>query len=228
DKTNDDLLDQRKPFRFWEAKELKHSNTYYVDQNNPVASDNNQGTEEMPFKTISKAAETLMPGERVLIKEGVYREKVQPMRGGTSADKMIVYEAYQNNKVQVKGSIVLPASRFTPGKGWLYSDEEKYTDTQNKSPVTVWQFTFKGEELMGYNPFAMMNILHDRSWLDYKQAKMEAHFKRRGTIFIDGQAIQQVLDPVMLAGSDSGACWIEHNGLTLHVRFPNNSGPEDH
>ena len=46
------------------------------------ASDDNPGTKERPFKTINKAAQVLMPGERVLIGEGVYKEFVRPLRGG--------------------------------------------------------------------------------------------------------------------------------------------------
>ncbi|MFW5877603.1 MAG: right-handed parallel beta-helix repeat-containing protein, partial [bacterium] len=89
----------------------------------------------------------------------------------------------------------------------------------------VWMYKFSGEEFMGYNPFGMMNILHDREYLQYQKVKMDSHFKRRGMIFIDGKALTQVLRPVDLQAHPEGAFWIEHNGMKVHVRFPSGKGP---
>ena len=50
--------------------------TYHVAQNHPKASDDNPGTEELPFKTISAAAGKGRDYDQVLIDEGVYREQV--------------------------------------------------------------------------------------------------------------------------------------------------------
>ena len=86
------ILPDGREFPLWE-KPLKFSKTYYVDGNLESASDNNPGTKKLPFKTISKAAKVLLPGERAIISEGIYREKIQPARGGLSADKMISYQA---------------------------------------------------------------------------------------------------------------------------------------
>ena len=48
---------------------------YFVDQQQPNASDSNQGTEALPWKTIARAgkAKELKPGDTVLIKSGLYR-----------------------------------------------------------------------------------------------------------------------------------------------------------
>ena len=51
-------------------------NIYYVDQNNPQTSDSNPGTEDLPWKTIQKAAETIMAGDTVYVKEGTYNEQI--------------------------------------------------------------------------------------------------------------------------------------------------------
>ncbi len=53
------------------------SNTYYVDTNNPNASDNNPGTEALPFKTIQKAVTLVQAGDTILIKPGTYHELVE-------------------------------------------------------------------------------------------------------------------------------------------------------
>ena len=64
------LLPDGTEYKSWE-KTLKFSKTYYVDQSHPSASDNNQGTEQNPFKTINKAAQVMQPGERCVIASGV-------------------------------------------------------------------------------------------------------------------------------------------------------------
>jgi hypothetical protein len=45
---------------------------YYVDQNNPAASDSNPGTEALPWLTLKKAAAAAQPGDTILVKAGVY------------------------------------------------------------------------------------------------------------------------------------------------------------
>src|SRR3954465_9594451 len=69
----DSQLPDGKQFEFWE-KPFTASRTYYV--NGTSGSDENAGTQERPFKSINKAAQVLQPGERVVIAEGVYRERV--------------------------------------------------------------------------------------------------------------------------------------------------------
>ena len=71
-------------FQTWEQP-LQFSRTYYVDGSSPDADDNGPGTSDKPFKTISKAAAVLQPGERVVIAAGTYRECVRPARGEVCA-----------------------------------------------------------------------------------------------------------------------------------------------
>lgn len=83
------LLPDGKEYVSWEVP-VTYSKTYYVDNGNPNASDNNEGTQEWPFLTVSKASEVLQPSERVVINSGVYREQVRPRRGGSAAEWRIV------------------------------------------------------------------------------------------------------------------------------------------
>jgi purple acid phosphatase-like protein/calcineurin-like phosphoesterase family protein/pectate lyase-like protein/fibronectin type III domain protein len=66
---------------------------YYVDTNHPSASDSNPGTEALPWKTIQKAANTLVAGDTVYIKQGTYTGLVSPKNSG-SASAWITYSAY--------------------------------------------------------------------------------------------------------------------------------------
>jgi hypothetical protein len=73
---------------------------YYVDRNNPAASDGNPGTEALPWLTIQKAANTVSPGDTVYVKTGVYDERVLISRDGTPASK-IIFKALPRRSVQV-------------------------------------------------------------------------------------------------------------------------------
>ena len=84
---------------------IKSEHIWVVNQNHPQADDNCAGTEEEPFKTISRAAELAKPGETVLVHEGVYRERVAPAHGGEKG-RPIVYMASPGETVVIKGSQV--------------------------------------------------------------------------------------------------------------------------
>lgn len=50
---------------------LSYGKIYYVAKN---GNDSNPGTESQPWRTIQKAAETLVAGDTVYIKAGTYNE----------------------------------------------------------------------------------------------------------------------------------------------------------
>ena len=93
-------------FPFWEDQTV-YKKVYYVDQNHPQASDANKGTEESPFLTINQAARMAMPGEKVIVKKGIYRENVRPARSGENEKSMICYEAATEAEVVISGSEVV-------------------------------------------------------------------------------------------------------------------------
>jgi hypothetical protein len=82
--------------------------THHVAQRHPEASDDNPGTPERPYKTISKAAAVADAYDRIVIDEGVYREEVVLHRHGHHycPRSMIVFEALPGTRVWLKGSDV--------------------------------------------------------------------------------------------------------------------------
>jgi len=76
---------------------------YHVAQTQ-AASDENPGTEEKPFRTISHAAGLAQAGDVVLVQEGVYRECVRPHHSGSGPDRRITYKAVEGGRVVIKGS----------------------------------------------------------------------------------------------------------------------------
>lgn len=77
---------------------LSRGKVHYVA---PGGRDTNPGTKALPWRTIQKAADTLAPGQRVLVRRGVYRENVQLRRSGTAA-KPITIAAYPGHRPVVQ------------------------------------------------------------------------------------------------------------------------------
>ncbi len=77
--------------------------TFYVDKNNPAASDANPGTESEPWLTIQHAANVLNPGDSVLIRDGIYHESVTTQNDGNEMDGHIVFMAYPGEHPVIDG-----------------------------------------------------------------------------------------------------------------------------
>lgn len=205
------LLPDGRPFESWERPQ-SFTQTYHVDQSHPRASDQNNGTERRPWKTIGRAAAVLRPGERVIVHGGVYREWVKPVNGGTSADSMIAYEAAPGERVVVTGS-----DSWSPE--WKPSHEFKLKD------IPIWQAELTGDLFEGANPFCLQNFTiqqESNTWKDFPSFEL-----RRGQIFIDGAYLPQVGLFDDLAKS-SGQFWVSENGMTVFLRMPNDVPPQGH
>ncbi len=96
-----------------------HAAEYYIDQAHPSANDANSGTASLPWKTITKANASLMPGDTVYIKAGTYNQYISPARSGT-AGNLITFRNYSNDTVRITGHALCdppqwedPTSKFT-------------------------------------------------------------------------------------------------------------------
>ncbi len=110
------------------ATTLAHSSAslatdYYVSTS---GSDSAQGTLSYPFKTISKAAATMVAGDITYIRGGTYREQVNLTKSGV-AGSPISFEGYQNEQVTITGTDEL--------SGWVQHAGSVYKTTVN-SDVT--------------------------------------------------------------------------------------------
>lgn len=84
-----------------------------------TGSDRADGSAEAPFRTINRAAQAALPGDTVTVHEGVYREWVNPPRGGT-VDAPITYQAAVGpdgrfESVTISGAEVVTDWRPHPG-----------------------------------------------------------------------------------------------------------------
>lgn len=56
-----------------------HATEFHVASN---GEDSNPGTRSAPLRTVQRGADLAQPGDTVTVHEGVYRERVNPPRGG--------------------------------------------------------------------------------------------------------------------------------------------------
>lgn len=195
-----DILPDGTTFHYWEQTR-HYSHTYHVAQCNPNASDDNPGTEELPWQTISKAATMLKAGERVVIHQGVYREWVQPEQGGTSPDKMIWYESASDDDVQIKGSEI-----WTPE--WQFVDG-------------AWRAELSHDLFINENPFAMDNFPPQSSddWKLFPSMELS-----RGQLFLDGKPFNQVANREDLLKAEN-SFWVESDSNALQIRLADDASP---
>jgi alpha-L-arabinofuranosidase len=108
-----------------------HATEFYVSTN---GDDSNPGTSQVPFRTIQQAADVAQPGDVITVHSGIYRERVNPPRGGTSNKKRIIYQAAPGEKVVITGS--------EPMKGWV------------KVTNDTWKVTISNSYFGKFNPYA--------------------------------------------------------------------------
>ena len=214
------LLPDGREFVTWE-RPLQFTRTYFVDNRNPRAADSNPGTEGLPFRTVNKAAQVLQPGERVIIRDGVYRERIDPARGGTGPDRMISYEAAPGAQVVVKGSRLVKT-------GWEPSTEFKLdVPADSRAALKIFYRRLEDLDFQGYNPFGMASIMQNRVYLMPKPEELWRHLKRRSLVFVDSRRLEQV-ELYQWLGRKDGAFWCEHDGLGIHIRLPGDADPAQH
>jgi len=224
------ILPDGSMFEFWE-RDREWNRTLYVSCEDPAASDENDGSESAPYKTISRAAALVQPGTRVMIHGGIYRECVQPACGGTDPAHMVSFEACEGEKVFVRASEQV--TDFAVSSGWKliplpeFSKEAGKGSGSKEHGCRIWTHALDPDMFRGYNPFCAVNILHDRLFIEYDKTDMTTYLNRRGCIFCDGQPLRQVPLYHMLGEADN-TYWVEANGQTVHFRLPGDADPKDH
>jgi len=73
---------------------ISQATTYHVDKNHSSGSDANPGTKDLPWLTIQHAADTMVAGDTVLIRNGVYNEHIHTQHNGNDTAGHIVFSAY--------------------------------------------------------------------------------------------------------------------------------------
>jgi len=188
---------------------------YVVDQRHPRADDHNPGTPDAPWKTIGRAAATVQAGDTVLIRSGVYREKVT-VEGSGTAEKPIRFVADRAANVVITGADVL-------------SD---WTREEGPDPIfsTPWPHVFIGWNPSRAHPDDDYHRLIGRAEQVFVQGYPLRQVLRReqlgrGTFFVDEAAKRLIvwsdsnadLPKVRVEASTRPVLW-ESRGEHIHVR----------
>ena len=141
------LLPDGRSFEFWE-KDPVWEHELFVNGSDPAASDDNDGSEGKPFRTISRAASEAGPGTRVRIHAGIYRECVSPGAGGTGPEHPVSYEAYGDGPVVIRASEEV--TDFIPSEGWMI---HRGWGVPQPEDLRIWEYDLDPDLFRGYNPF---------------------------------------------------------------------------
>ena len=93
----------------------------FVDQSHPQASDAGLGSLNRPFRTISAALSSglLGPADTLRIKEGVYREELNPRAGGSGPNARLVIRSEPGHEVIITGADPISSPLMLEGGHWV-------------------------------------------------------------------------------------------------------------
>jgi alpha-L-arabinofuranosidase len=150
--------------------------------------DAGDGSQSRMLRTISAAARLAQPGDLVTVHEGVYRERVNPPRGGQSDAKRIVYRVAAGEKVLIKGSEAV--------KNWVRVQND------------TWKVTLPNTFFGDFNPYS------DRIHGDWFDPRGRVH--HTGAVYLNGDWLIEAtkLEEVLLPAGNSPA-WLARGGQYL-------------
>lgn len=128
---------------------------YHVYQNGPL--------QENCFRTISEAVPVLCPGDILTIHEGVYRERVTPVRGGTDDAHRIVFRGTDRENVTITGADAVT--------DWTREEGD------------VWKTVLDNRMFGTYNPY--QEVLQG-DWFDGL-----GRINHTGEVYIDGRSMYE-------------------------------------
>lgn len=138
----------------------------------PDGNDCDCGDAENPFRTISRAARVAVPGDTVTVHAGVYREWVDPARGGLSDSERITYQSAKNEPRPV----ITGSERI---RCWKPVDGHP----------GVWEAVVKNDMFGDFNPFEE-RIFGD--WLESPKQGKEPD-KHVGDVYLNGRSLYEAV-----------------------------------
>lgn len=159
--------------------------------------DKNPGTKSFPLRTIQRAAELAQPGDTVTVHAGIYRERVNPPRGGTSDEKRVVFQAAPGEDVVITGS--------EPATGWT------------KDTNDTWRLVVPNSLFGDFNPY---NDLIRGDWFEDKGRPHHT-----GAVYLNGAWLKEAAEKeeIMRPAAQNDPLWFaEVNDVTTEIwaQFP--------
>ena len=98
------------------ASAIAHAATYYVAT---TGSDSNPGTEAQPWRTVQHAADTMVAGDTVYIRGGIYNENVQTMNSGNATEGYITFSPYSGENPTIDGTGISASNGFIINQSYI-------------------------------------------------------------------------------------------------------------
>ncbi len=136
--------------------------------------DRNPGTLKQPFRTISAAARIAGPGDVITVYQGIYREQVNPPRGGISDKRRIIYQAAKGEKPEIRGS-----ERIA-----------NWTLIRN----TVWKAILPNSFFKEYNPY--QDTIYGDWFFDQGRKHHTGEVYLNGRSLYEMDSLNKVMNPV--------------------------------
>ncbi|MFI5380123.1 MAG: right-handed parallel beta-helix repeat-containing protein [Tepidisphaerales bacterium] len=159
--------------------------------------DANPGTAAAPFRTIQHAADLAQPGDIITIHQGIYRERINPPRGGESDAQRIVYQgaADEGDTAEIRGSEVV--------RNWAKVQDD------------TWKVTLPNTFFGGFNPYA--DLIHG-DWFDRR-----GRDHHTGAVYLNGEWLTEAakLDDVLKPAA-AAPLWfgqVDKDNTTLWAQF---------
>jgi len=166
--------------------------------------DSNPGTEVFPFSTIQRAANVAMPGDVITVHDGIYREWVNPLHGGTALAR-ITYQAAPGENVTITGAEVVTDWEFLPDDG-------------------IWCAVIPNALFGEYNPYAQ--VIEGDWFFKNDDTFHTGEVYLNGKSMYEAQSVEGVSRPVETADSfdkdGSLLTWfaeVDDNNTTIWANF---------
>jgi alpha-N-arabinofuranosidase len=170
-----------------------HAREFHVATTGDDASD---GSSASPLRTIQAAAKQAMPGDTITVREGTYRERIDPLRGGESDTKRIIYQSAPGAKVAIKGSEIV--------KGWKKLEHD------------TWRVTIPNSLFGDFNPYS------DEIRGDWFKPKGRKH--HTGAVYQNGHWLTEAAKAEqVLAPATKTPLWfatVDASSTTITAQFP--------
>ena len=141
--------------------------------------DNSTGTESAPFRTINRAAQAAYPGDVITVHAGVYREWVNPPRGGDCDDNRIVYRAAPGERVEIKGS--------------------EHINNWQKETNGLWKVTLSNTFFSDYNPYD--DLIYGDWFANHGRDHHTGEVFLNNKSLYEKESLEKVLNPIPNANS---------------------------
>ena len=138
--------------------------------------DSNSGSKQNPLLTINHAINFVFPGDTITVHAGTYREWVNPIRGGESDLKRIVFRAAPGETVEIKGSEIIT--------GW------------SKGKNGIWKVVIPNPFFGDYNPY--QELIRGDWFIDNGRVHHTGEVFLNGKSLYEKETIEKVQNPVAI------------------------------